>query len=289
MPPRLGGSWQRWGTDMTITYQMCSQLETDALQIANCTYPQASLASQNASKAIDDASLWSKFSNWLTGWMNDLVKTFKEWLESFQKAMGSLADWVRSEVLPWIFSPFALMSASGDYHEIAVSVSSIAGRMAKGQIQPGAGWKGVGADAYETTRGQQQEGAIASSSIAQGLSETLARVARTMFQTGLDITVLILKTVADVWKEIGYLADIKRWTEVIGQTNAAMVAIGKGMLDLAKELVAYVTSGVPEVKGLEREGLKGTSLAGGQGWPMPSPTMTQPNVNGEPASWGAVT
>ncbi len=289
MPPRLGGSWRRWGTDMTITYQMCSQLQTDALQIANTTYPQASMASQTATKAIDDASLWSKFSNWITGWINDLVKTFNEWLESFQKAMSSLADWVRTEVLPWMFSPFALMSASGQYHEIAVSVSSIAGRMAKGQIQPEAGWKGVGADAYETTRGQQQEGAIASSSIAQGLSETLARVARTMYQTGVSITVLILKTVADVWKEIGYLADIKRWTEVIGQTNAALVAIGKSMLDLAQELVAYLTSGVPEVLGLEREGLNGTNLAGGQGWPMPSPTMTQPNVHGEPPSWGAVT
>jgi uncharacterized protein YukE len=216
------------------------------------------------------------------------VKTFNEWLESFQKEMGKLAEWVKTEVLPWIFSPFALMSASGDYHEIAVSVSSIAGRMAKGQIQPAAGWKGVGADAYEITRGQQQEGAIASSSIAQGLSETLARVATTMYKTGVFITALILKTVADVWEQIGYLADIKRWTEVIGQTNAAMVAIAKGMLDLAKELVAYLTSGVPEVLGLEREGLKGTSLAGGQGWPMPSPTMTQPNVNGEPPSWGAV-
>jgi len=40
-----------------------------------------------------------------------------------------------------------------------------------------------------------------------------------MYQTGVSITVLILKTVADVWKEIGYLADIKRWTEVIGQNQ----------------------------------------------------------------------
>lgn len=266
---------------MSAVAQACDQLQTDCDSLPGDIDSLNSKINTNMETALEDRNLWQKFWNWLTR----LVSWANEQIAKLREVFDKIWDKIEEDILPFIFAPLYLDSAGDKFGGLSQEASSLAGRMAAGQIQPAAEWSGIGHDAYETTRGQQEDAAKVTAEGIQGLSEQLHKVAVNLIKYWQQVTAGIGKFLGDSLAELGQLLDVKKWTEVIPVLANIANGFYQLLIDQMVALTEYITTAIPLMDDLNRQIMSNNMLAGGDGWPKVAPAMTQPSVPGEPPTW----
>ncbi len=209
----------------------------------------------------------------------------KKLLDDLQDTYEKIRQKIKDDILPFIFAPYYLAKSGDDFGDIARDTSSLAGRMAEGQILPAAEWSGVGFNAYETTRGQQEEAAKVTAASVQTLSEQLHTVATNMVLYWDKVQAAIAKFLLDSLAQAAQLVDVKKWTEVVPTLANIANGLSQLIIDQLVALHEYLLTQVPLMDTLNREMMASDALPGGNGWPAPGGAMTQPSVPGEPPTW----
>lgn len=266
---------------MSDVKTVCDQLDHDFSRYDSDISNVNTRIDENMRRATEDRSLWDRFIHWV----QQVIAKGQELVGQIREKFDEIGRWIRDDVLPFVFAPFYLDQSGDKYAAVARRTSTLAGTMAAGQIMPAAGWSGVGYDAYETTRGQQEEAAKVTAEGVQMLSGQLHTVATNMVLYWQQLLTGIGSFFADVLSHVGQLLDVKKWTEVLPAILNIASSFMKLILDQLKALTEYILTAIPMMDELNTHVMASNQLAGGDGWPKPAAAMTQPPVAGEPQPW----
>lgn len=266
---------------MSVVQQLCEDLEKDCRSypddIANINHRTDS----NMQEAVRNRSLWQKFWHWVertVAWAEGEIAKVREIYERVRTT-------IEKEILPFVFAPYYLDRAGDDFAKVARDTAALAGRMADGQIQPQAGWSGVGYQAYATTRSQQEAAAKVTGRSVQMLSSQLHTVSVQQVRFWETLIAAYSLFIGDTLNELAGLLDIKTWTEVIPTVSSIANNFRHAVSEQLDRLKQYMAGQVPLMDDLNSQIMSSNELAGGSGWPRPAAAMTQPATPGEPPTW----